>query len=445
LNDHLFSPTYVNALGALPGTRHEWLDSLRQSGRALFGAAGLPTRSMESWRYTSLADLASIPFSPASIGDVSEVVSVPMEVPAFSDEVLLVFVNGEFNSKMSTVFEDSDFDFEFRPFNTASETNISWVRSRLGGLAIPSDNSIVALNSAYMAGGAVLRIGEGKHVDKIVHIVNIGHTGGEPIAWHPRFLFVLDGYSKIKVIESHVGLPGQPYFSNQVVEIYLGPRAEMKRYIDVQEDSEAFHLATSAIELKSDSSYEEFSLVANGRKVRRETRLNLAGERASSVLNGAYALEGESHCDITTFVNHSAVHTKSSQVIKGVLAGKSRGVFQGHIKVKPDAQRVEGHQLHKAILLNRGPEVDCKPELEIYADDVKCSHGATTAELDPEHLFYLMSRGLDPRGARNLLTKGFLLDVVQKVIESEVQHAYQDIISRWLGSRSEAEDKAAQL
>jgi Fe-S cluster assembly protein SufD len=169
-----------------------------------------------------------------------------------------------------------------------------------------------------------------------------------------------------------------------------------------------------------------------GGLVRQEVHVALRGENASVKLNGAYALTGDSHHDFTTTMDHAVPNCQSSQVFKGVVDGQSRGVYQGRIHVARDAQKTDARQLHKALFLSRGPQIDCKPELEIYADDVQCAHGATTGELDPNHLFYLQARGIDPDMARMLLVEGFLADAINEISDETVRDQFGDAISAWL-------------
>ncbi|MDX2222376.1 MAG: Fe-S cluster assembly protein SufD, partial [Rhodospirillaceae bacterium] len=256
--------------------------------------------------------------------------------------------------------------------------------------------------------------------------------GAEPVAFHPRLVIDLAPGAELTLIETHVGLPGQPYFANWVAEVALGTAARLLRAVLVDEDAEAFHALVSVAALASGARYEDFRLSLGGGKVRQDVEVRFDGRHAEAHVSGAYALARRDHHDLTTVIDHAVPHCTSTQEIKGVVAGKSHAVFQGRIQVARDAQKTNATQSHKALFLNAGPAVDCKPELEIFADDVQCAHGAATGEIDPQHLFYLMSRGLDPDTARGLLIAGFLEDATARIADPAVATAFVARIESWL-------------
>jgi Fe-S cluster assembly protein SufD len=411
LLDHPFGAGYAAALPAA--------DSARQEARETLALEGLPGPKREEWRFTPLRGLAKIPFIPAASADDIDVRDIPADVPRFAGAIRIVLVNGVYRADLS---------------DTASEPGLTITEAGTPdhGVATP----LAILNAAYMSGGVT--ISARGVVAKPVHLIFIGAAGADPAAFHPRCTITVAPAAKLTVLETHHGLPGQPYFSNPVTSISVGTAGVLRRYVLVREDSEAFHLATTIADVAADAKFDAFHLGLGGALVRQEINVDFVGEGASVRLNGAYALTGRAHHDFTTFMNHDMPNCTSSQVFKGVVDGESRGVYQGRVLVARHAQKTDGQQLHKALFLSRGPQIDCKPELEIYADDVKCAHGATTGELDPDHLFYLAARGIDPQAARLLLVQGFLADALENVDDAAAHDILSAEISSWLMRKASA-------
>ena len=393
--DHSFGEAYAKRLGVAP-----W-------------RGNLPGPKVEEWRFTPLRSLAKIAFAPAT-DDVS-VDAVPRTVPLIAGTVRLVLVNGAYRKDLSSADPGKGVELSH------------------GKVAAKDGSSLVALNAAYAPASLALHVaGAAK---KIIHIISISAAGAAPTALHPRITVTVEAGSSVTLVESHVGLPGETYFSNPVASITVGDGASVRRYVSVDEDSEAFHLATSLVKVAGGGAYEGFHLGLGGALTRQEIRVALTGENANVRLNGAYALSGKSHHDFTTVMDHIVPGCTSSQVFKGVVDGESHGVYQGRIHVARDAQKTDARQVHKALFLSRGPAIDCKPELEIYADDVQCAHGAATGEIDPDHLFYLAARGIDAETARGLLVEGFLADAVNEISAEAVREQFGADIARWLGMR----------
>jgi Fe-S cluster assembly protein SufD len=391
--DHPFGSAYAKRLGLAP-----WQGQL-------------PGPKIEEWRFTPLRSLARIPFAPAAMSG-AQVDGVPDSIPVIEGAARLVLVNGVYRTDLS--------DKECGKGVAVSHVKV----------APKKGSSLVALNAAYAPESLAVHI-NGK-AQKALHIISVGAAGTEPAALHPRVTITAEAGADVTLVESHVGLPGQTYFSNPVMSITVGEGASVRRYVSVDEDSEAFHLATTLVSVASGGNFEAFHMGLGGALTRQEIRIVLTGENASVRLNGAYALSGRSHHDFTTVMDHALPNCTSSQVFKGVVDGESHGVYQGRIHVARDAQKTDARQLHKALFLSRGPQIDCKPELEIYADDVQCAHGATTGEIDADHLFYLAARGIDPETARALLVEGFLADAVNEITNETVRDVFGAAIGAWL-------------
>lgn len=431
-----FGDSYANAAGALPGATESWIDGLRQTSRAVLASQGLPGRKVEAWKYTSLNNLAKTQFVPAAKVEDVDVQSLPLNVPQLKGALALVFVNGAFRTDLSGSFDDLGDGVSLTLLSESLKRSDANLKPVLGACADPGASFISALNTAYMEEGLLLRVEPDSSLELPLHVVSIGASGAESGAYHPRVEISLGEGASATVVESHIGLPGQSYLSNPVTEIVLAERAALKHYTLVSEDSDAFHLGRNSIIAETHARYESFILSLGGALVRREVLVRLEGDEASAVVNGAYGLVDDQHSDIASEIMHLAPDTNSDQTVKGVLSGKSRGVFQGRVHVDRVAQRTDGKQLHKALLLNRGPEVDCKPELEIYADDVQCAHGATTGEMDANHIFYLMSRGIDQETAQAMLIEGFLDDVIFDISDDAVRELVLDLVKAWLARQS---------
>ena len=427
-----FGDTYANAVGALPGANESWIDGLRKTSRALLGTQGVPGPKTEAWKYTSLNQIAKTPFIPASTADDVDVPLLPVTVPLLDGALKIVFVNGVYRSDLSDKLEDLGAGITLSPFADVLKSSPGSLKDVLGAVMEPAQSFTAAMNTGFMEQGTVLHLSNGAKLEQPIQILSIGASGSSPGAFHPRFEIVLEEGAQATVVECHVGLPGQAYLSNAATEIILGERAALRHYTIVSEDSDAFHLGRTAVSVEQNAQYESFVLSLGGHLVRREVQVRLEGDGAATTVDGAYGLSGNQHSDVFSEILQVAPDTESKQTVKGVLGGDSRGVFQGRIHVARTAQRTDGRQLHKALLLNRGPEVDCKPELEIYADDVQCAHGATTGEMNPEHIFYLLSRGIDEKTARALLVEGFLDDVILNVADEPVRNLILDLVKTWL-------------
>jgi len=394
--DHPFGAAYAKRLGApaWPGA--------------------LPGAKVEDWRFTPLRALSKVAFIPAATAEDIDVQALPAHVPVIPGAARIVLVNGSYRKDLS----DTGFGAGVVVSNAKADDSVS--------------SPLASLNAAYASALAINVTGA---AEKTIHIVSVGAAGAEPGAFHPRIDIKVARDAALRVVESHVGLPGQTYFSNPVIHIAVGAKASVQRYVWVAEDSDAFHLATTSVTVAAGASFEGFHLGLGGALVRQEIGIRLTGEGAAVRLNGAYALSGEEHHDFTTVMDHAVPGCTSTQVFKGVVDDQSHGVFQGRIHVARDAQKTDARMLHKALFLARGPQIDCKPELEIYADDVQCAHGAATGEINPDHLFYLAARGIDPEAARVLLVEGFIADAVNEIDDEQLRDIFAGAIGNWIRRR----------
>jgi Fe-S cluster assembly protein SufD len=300
-------------------------------------------------------------------------------------------------------------------------------------LAAQSHGPLADLNTASFHDGVVVHLAAGTVMETPLHIISVGAAVDHPVDFHPRIVVVLEDGAQATIVESHCGVVDQPYLSNGVVEIRLGAGARL-RHVKLQDEApEGWHVALHAVTLAEDAFYHATVLHTGSRLARHEARVRLSGARAEARLDGAIIADGTSHLDDTILVAHDAPHCTSRQLWKSVLDGKARGVFQGKVRVARGAVKTDAHQLSRALLLSPQAEADGKPELEIYADDVKCGHGSAIGALDDDALFYLTSRGIDRRQARRMLIEAFIGEVVDGIEDPAVRQAVAGLVGRRLG------------
>lgn len=434
-----FADAFTALESGLPGKSVPWLSRLRAESWDRYAALGLPTVRDESWKFTNLNALRRAGVVSAPDG-VPALDTVPLGTALSVDAHLAVLVNGVFRADLSSLPDAAGLSIE--SLAAVAEHNPGALEGSLGKLADGDALPMAALNTALAADGLVIHLEKSAEIEKPLHILSIGIAGDTPVMFQPRVLVVAEENSSACILESHVGAGDGVYFSNTVTELDIAPRARVRHYKLQNEHPAAFHIAATAVSLAEGAAYESFVLQVGGRIARNEIQIHIGGERAECTMNGAYLLRGKQHADSTTFVDHAVPNSNSREFYKGVIDDAARGVFQGKILVRKDAQKTDGQQLNKALLLSRGAEIDSKPELEIYADDVICSHGATAGELDSEALFYLRSRGIDEATARGLLIEAFVGEAVEQIDHAAAQEAFQKVVDGWLheGALTRAND-----
>ncbi len=406
-----------------------WLTTRRQAGIERFQKTGLPTQKLESWKYTRLRPLDDTRYLPVDAGGTD--ISIDT-VPSVGDVAArLVFVNGRLRADLSDISELPE-GVRFDTLENVLAEDPLWVEANMGSVAKDADQAMLALNDAMMDSGFVLHVQKGKALTKPVEVVFIGGLTDQAIAYFPRNLIVLEEASQATLVKHHVGHGRAEYFANSVSEIAVGDAANFKHYKVQAESIHATHVATVHTRIGRDANYEGFGLSIGGLLSRTETNITLAGQGANAGLHGAYMMRGNEHCDNTSYIDMAVPNTTCNQVFKGVLDDASRGVFQGKIHVARDAQKADGRMLNKTLLLSNDAEIDSKPELEIYADDVQCAHGMTTGQLDTTALFYLRSRGIPEALARNMLVQSFLGDALEEISDENVREVFLDRVVHWL-------------
>lgn len=418
--------SYGDLRELLPGNTLHWLQALRDQSLSYFDRAGLPTVRDESWKYTNLNTLRRTGFVPAPLAIPSTIDTVPVGSGLEIEAYQIVLVNGVVNSALSSLDD--------LPEGIALDFTSALPLDKFNRLVDFEKTPIAALNTASFADAVCIYIQENSLIEKPIHIISIGGNNKASVTFHPRILVDAAAGSNATLLESHIGIGGETYFSNSVAEIGVGNGAVLRHYKLQNEHTNAFHIAANEVRLSQAAYYENFVLTIGASLSRNEVNVEILGPHAECRLLGSYLLKGSQHGDHTTFIDHAAPESSSREIYKGVLDDQSRGVFQGKILVRKDSQKTNGHQLNQALLLARGAEIDSKPELEIYADDVKCSHGATAGELDETALFYLQSRGIDKQSARNLLIAAFIHSALEEISNRNVHDAMSGIISSWLAA-----------
>ncbi|NCF80245.1 MAG: Fe-S cluster assembly protein SufD [Proteobacteria bacterium] len=403
-----------SALGAeLPGNGLDWLDRSRSGALDAFANTGFPTPRNEDWKYTRVnaIEKRGFTFSRQNGVDVQA-----RDVEGFNLGELeceqLVFVDGRYVDALSrrNVVECGA---RITTLESAMNASSQLLESHLGHYAEITGQPFSALNTAFMTDGAVIHVKNRGADQQPIHLLFIATREG--VVSHPRILVVAEAGSQTAVIESYGSLCDGCYFTNALTEIALMEEAQVDHYKLQNESTKAFHVATLQVRQDRDSRFASHSISFGGQLVRNDINVVLDAEGAACTLNGLFMVGGRQHVDYHTRVDHTKANASSEELYKGILDGRSRGVFNGRVKVHPQAQKTDARQSNNNLLLSRDAEIDTKPELEIYADDVKCSHGATVGQLDEQSLFYLRSRGIGEDQARGLLTYGFARDILDRV------------------------------
>jgi Fe-S cluster assembly protein SufD len=393
----------------------EWLLPVRKAGLARFGELGLPTLQHEDWRFTNVAAIAKLPFKPAF--DSSDVVTAD-QLKGFAFAKLpgsrLVFVNGHFAPKLSAV-KKLPAGVKAGSLATALTSETTLLEKHLGQYAQPSDNGFAALNQAFFLDGGFVHVPPGTVVEEPIQFVYVSAAKQSGATFHPRNLVIAEANSQVTILESYVSLGGAGYFTNALTELFAGDKARLEFVKFQDEAADAFHIAAFHGEFGRASNVNVHSFALGAKLSRNNIRTKLAGEGLECILNGLYLTRGEQLADHHMFVEHAQPHCASHEYFNGILDDKSKGVFHGRIYVHPIAQKTDAKQTNKNLLLSDDATANTKPQLEIYADDVKCTHGATIGQLNEESIFYLRSRGIGPETARRMLIHAFAGEIIERI------------------------------
>ena len=404
-----------------------WLESLREEARAAFLASGLPTTRDEDWRFTPLSKLEHVDFAAAPAGGEPELEAALARVgPGHR----LVFVNGRFapsHSRIGTLPGGCVLG--------SLEQQLAGDHRRIDGLLTRDvkRRPFAALNGALFRDGAWIHVDRHAQVDEPIHVVFAVTAAAAPVATHTRNVVLAGAHSRARVIEHHVGAPGT-HLANSVTELIVEDSSTLDHVLVQELGAADFGFLGVFARQESESRLRMHSVALGGLLARVEIEARLADERAELELDGLYLGRGAQHQDHHTTIDHAAPRTTSRELFKGILDGRAHGVFHGRVHVRPDAQKIDASQTNRTLLLSDGAVIDAKPQLEIYADDVKCSHGASVGQLDPDQIFYLRSRGLELERARALLTFAFGSEVLARLPVPALRESLERELLGWLGS-----------
>jgi Fe-S cluster assembly protein SufD len=402
---------YFDAFRATAG-EPAWLAGQRRRSLARFAEAGFPSRRGEAWRYLDLSALAAAPMLPADPGRPGVAAAALVgEVGLPRGRHRLVLADGRFMPRLSDIGELPP-GIWLRPMTQAIAARPGLERAAFDAPGQGADEPFAALNGAFFTDGFVLEVAPGTILEQPIEILHLasGETGR---SLHTRSLVALGENSRVRLCETYAG-KGR-YWRNDVLAAQLDIGARLERAALVEEAEDALHLAAVGVALGAKAAFESLILLLGGRTARCETHVRSAGEGAHCRLHGGFVASGRQEANIVTTVDHLARYGETREIFKGVAAGRGHGAFQGRITVHPDAQKIDAHMLSRNLTLGAHAAIDTKPELEIFADDVKCSHGAAVGDLDETALFYLMTRGIPRRAARRILIEAFVREVVETV------------------------------
>lgn len=428
------------ALIAGRGSEPSWLRRAREEAFQHFERVGFPTVREEDWKYTNAAPIARTAFTPA------------VHVPAHSlngnlsrftfaeaRDSRLVFVNGIFQRELSSISELpagvvlADFAEVLKQPEHEALLTEHFKRSHEG-----NSSGFAALNAALFSSGALVLIPRGVEVSAPIHLLFISQsTNGDALASFPRVLVLAEENSSATIVESYVGATEERYFTDVVVDVTVKPGARVNHYRIQRESADAFHIATTTATTGRDSAYETTNMNLGGLLSRHDIAVTFEDEGSHCAVDGLYLIGADQHTDTHSVIDHRHARCTSRQLYKGVLDGKSHAVFNGKVFVRHGAQQTDAQQTNKNLLLSEEARVDTKPQLEIFADDVKCAHGAAVGQLSEDEIFYLESRGINPALARNILTYGFAEEVIEKIKIDSIRKELNEFVLNRLHSELE--------
>jgi Fe-S cluster assembly protein SufD len=418
----------------LPGAGLAWLDRLRDAAIDAFARTGLPSRRMEEWKYVDLRALAETDWRLAEPGAVDR---AELPSPLAQDGVRVVLVDGGFRADLSTRIAGVEglTILSLRDALTAADP---LAEPAFGRAEWSVRGPLIALDTAMAGDGVVLSLADGARIESPIEVLHWTTGHAEPAEIHARHAILLHERARASVVERFAGAAGAAVFANHGCHVALAPGAALDHVRVQAEAKTAVHIGAYGLTLAAGAAYRGRHVSLGGAVARVDVDAELLGERAELDLAAVYLARESQQSDLTTRVRHAVRAGTSAQLVKGVVGGRARGVFQGAIRVEQDAQKTEARQYSRALLLSPQAEVDTKPELRIYADDVQCAHGAAIGELDPDHLFYLRARGIDEPTARALLVEAFIAEVVDRIADGPARTLVAGLVAGWLAEETRA-------
>lgn len=404
-----------------------WLTNLHEEGIRRFSDIGFPDPKNEEWKFTDIALITQRTFHLSAEKTIAEL----RDFNGYFDrtEPTIVFVNGFFSESYSSL-NDLPPGLTIKSLAQAIKDQPKIIQSFLSRQDLNKEDSFAALNSAFFSDGAFIRIDDHAVCKKLIHIIHIVSQENDDAVIFPKNLVVLGRCAQAEILESYISFSKIRYFTNAVSDVFLGEDARLHHYKAQGESLNAFHVAGMRIVQETNSEIETFSFSAGARISRNNLTATLNGEGAKAVLNGLYAVSDNQLVDNHTAIDHKPPHSLSTQLYKGILDGNSKAVFDGKILVRREAQQTNSYQLNKNILLSPSCQIHTKPQLEIFADDVRCTHGATIGQLNDDELFYLQTRGIRKDFATRMLLCGFIDEVIGKIANGSAKTKIDELLTR---------------
>jgi Fe-S cluster assembly protein SufD len=412
-----------------------WLRELRKASLERFAALGFPAPKDEKWRFTRIRPLLGHDFRLAERYEPSALSSRDIDDLCMEDIGCrrLAFVNGHFARDLSDLGE-LPAGVRIGSLKTFIETDPEPVQRHLSKFADTSRNPFVALNTAHVYDGTFLYLPRGARLEEPVHLLYVSRSNGDPVVSHPRTLIIAEDDSRASIVESFVGFENDTYFTNAVTEILVKQRAEIEHCKLQRESESAYHLSTVQAQVGRGSRFKTHSILMGGTLVRNEVNTILADEGVECAVNGLYLGRGHQHIDNHTVIEHAKPNCASRELFKGILDGRSKAVFDGRIHVRPNAQKTDAKQTSRCILLSDDAQINTNPQLEIYADDVKCTHGAAVGKIDEDAVFYLRTRGIERSMARQMLVFAFANEILEALKIGPVRERLSADLYQWLSA-----------
>jgi len=429
---HPYIDALLSGTRELPTSAHAWLNDRRGAALERANALSVPTTRDEEWRFTDLTPLTRLQLATASAAAELPAEAIqPFIVPEAGARI--VFVDGVFAPALSVMTDDTCAP-RVETLASALKNHTHALEQYLAKLAEYDRNVFVALNTARLREGAALFVSKNTVCEKPVHVLHIATQSNAAV--YPRALVIVESGADCSFIEEHAALSQDAYLTNGVTEISIGPGARLRHIRLQRESGRAFHIANCAVAIDRDASYISHTVTLGARLSRYELNVSLDAEGASAQIDGLALISSRQHADTHTLIDHRQPNGRSEQLHKTIVDGAAHAVFNGKIFVRPGAQLTDSSQQSRNLLLSDKATVDTKPQLEIFADDVKCAHGATVGQLDAEQLFYLVSRGLTRSAARNLLTYAFAASVIERIPVRSVVDRFERAVMAQTGAEA---------
>ncbi len=417
---------FKTAEGRMNGEAKSAVHQVRQQALERFDKLGFPTTRHEEWKYSNVKNLVNQAFEFNAETNFSAKDLEEMPIPNLEGNILY-FINGIYNTELSSIVSP-DSELQILTFAEAAKTQPELVEQYFNKYSDYQDNAFTALNTAFAQNGVFVHVPDNKVVAQPIILRFISDARTLNVASQPRNLIVVGKRSEVQIAEAYRSFGENASFTNAVTEFVVGEEANVHYYKVQNESDKSYHIGTTSVLQAGKSVFTANTVTANGGFVRNNLNIKIDGEYAEANMFGLYIPNGKQHIDNHTAVDHAKPNSNSNELYKGILKGKSTGVFNGKIFVRQDAQKTNAFQSCKNVLLSEDASMNTKPQLEIWADDVKCSHGTTTGQLNDDALFYMQARGISKDSARALLTLAFAQDVIDKFEIVAIKEYLQTLI-----------------